>query len=57
MSVKTVLWAKSKNSKVVSEFICEYDGYLTLQDDVIQNKIEQMENIGFHSFSTSAEYD
>ena len=57
MSVKTVRWAKSKNSKVVSEFICEYDGYLTLQDDVIQNKIEQMENIGFHSFSTSAESD
>lgn len=53
----TTLWAKAKDNKTVSEFICDFDGYVTLLDDKVQSKIVQMENIGYHSFSTTVVYD
>jgi len=53
-NIKTTLHAIEKGDKFKSVFICEFDGYLTLQDEAVQKKIAQMENIGFHSFSTSS---
>jgi len=57
MNATTSLFAKSKNSNFVSEFICDFSGYVTLYDDAVQLKIEQMEKLGFHSFSTSVVYE
>ncbi len=57
MNATTSLFAKAKNSNFVSDFICDFSGYVTLLDDVVQRKIEQMENLGFHSFSTSVVYE